>query len=65
MCMLRIFLEIQKKLETVVNLSGIKEKFFTEYSFVLIVLILYMYFKKQYQSSIVAQQLKNLVLSLQ
>ena len=63
--MLRIFLEIQKKLETVVNLSGIKEKFFTEYSFVLIVLILYMYFKKQYQSYIVAQQLKNLVLSLQ
>lgn len=31
MCTLRIFLEIQKKLETVVNLSGNKKKLFTEY----------------------------------
>lgn len=53
MCRLRAFLEIYKKLKTVIifgeeNWSGIKEKLFTEYSFIWIVLTIYiLHFQKQ------------------
>lgn len=43
--MLKMFLEIEDKLETAVNLSGIKQKLFTEYVF-LTALIMYPYIQK-------------------